>query len=514
MDIDKTIATLHPLEQKVLPLIPKNKNFDSLISASKLKDVEVMRALQWLENKNIIDLKKTVKEIIALDVNGKKYSKEGLPERKFLQAIKTKELSLEGIEKKTGLEKQELNISLGVLKKKAAILVRPEKSGTIISITDHGMKLLEKESLEELFLKRLSEGSLETSSLTDEEKFAFDNLKIRKSILKTDVKRIIEPELTKFGTSLIKTGLKFGDVIDTLTPEMLKDGSWKNKTFRRYDVNINVPRIERGKRHFVKQSTDYAKQVWIEMGFKEMSGPILNTSFWNFDALFTAQDHPVRELQDTFYIKNPAKGKLPDKKIVDRVKRTHENGGDVHSKGWQYKWDPEDAKKNVLRTHTTVLSAKTLASLKEEDIPAKFFVVGKNFRNETLDWSHGFEFNQTDGIVVDPNANFRHLLGYLKRFFAKLGYPKARFRPAYFPYTEMSIEIDVYHPVHEQWVELGGAGIFRPEVVEPLLGKDIPVLAWGPGFDRIMMEFYKINDIRELYKNDIKQLREIKEWMR
>lgn len=514
MDIDKTIATLHPLEQKVLPLIPKNKSFESLISASKLKDVEVMRALQWLENKKIIELKKTVKEIIALDVNGKRYSEEGLPERKFLESIKARPQKLDDIGKRAKLEKNELGISLGVLKKKAAIDVKPEKSGITISITDQGKRLLEKESLEELLLKRLANESLETSSLSDEEKFAFDNLKIRKSILKTDVKRIIETGLTKFGTSLIKAGLNFGDVIDTLTPEMLKDGSWKDKTFRRYDVTINVPRIERGKRHFVKQSTDYAKQVWIEMGFKEMSGPILNTSFWNFDALFTAQDHPVRELQDTFYIKNPAKGKLPDKKTVDRVRRTHENGGDVNSKGWQYEWDPEDAKKNVLRTHTTVLSAKTLASLKENDIPAKFFVVGKNFRNETLDWSHGFEFNQTDGIVVDPDANFRHLLGYLKRFFAKLGYPKARFRPAYFPYTEMSIEIDVFHPVHEQWVELGGAGIFRPEVVEPLLGKDIPVLAWGPGFDRIMMEFYRINDIRELYKNDIKRLREIKEWMR
>jgi phenylalanyl-tRNA synthetase alpha chain len=131
-----------------------------------------------------------------------------------------------------------------------------------------------------------------------------------------------------------------------------------------------------------------------------------------------------------------------------------------------------------------------------------------------LDWCHLFEFNQTEGIVIDENANFKHLLGYLKRFFAKLGFPQARFRPAYFPYTEPSIEIDVFHPVHKEWVELGGAGMFRPEVVEPLLGEAVPVLAWGPGFDRIMMEYYKITDLRDLYKNDLSQLRGMRQWMR
>ena len=147
-------------------------------------------------------------------------------------------------------------------------------------------------------------------------------------------------------------------------------------------------------------------------------------------------------------------------------------------------------------------------------MPAKFFIVGRNFRNEAVDWSHLFEFNQTDGIVIDKNANFRHLLGYLKRFFAKLGFPKARFRPAFFPYTEPSVEIDVFHPVHEEWIELGGAGMFRPEVVKPLLGEEIPVLAWGPGFDRIMMEYYGITDLRDLYKNDLKQMNKMRQWMR
>lgn len=295
---------------------------------------------------------------------------------------------------------------------------------------------------------------------------------------------------------------------------MLKTGSWKNKEFRKYDVKSYVPKITGGKRHFVNQAMQFAKKVWIEMGFKEMNGPIINTSFWNFDALFTAQNHPVRDMQDTFFIKDPSKGKLPDKNLMQNVKAVHEDGWNTGSKGWRYKWNEEEAKRNVLRTHTTVLSAKTLATLKKSDWPAKYFAVGRCFRNETLDWCHLFEFNQTEGIVVDPNANFKHLLGYLKNFFTKMGYPQARFRPAFFPYTSHSLEIDVYHPVHKKWIELGGAGIFRPEVVKPLLGEEVPVLAWGPGFDRIYMEYYKITDIRDLYRNDLKQIREARVWLK
>ena len=167
-----------------------------------------------------------------------------------------------------------------------------------------------------------------------------------------------------------------------------------------------------------------------------------------------------------------------------------------------------------MRTHTTCLSAQTLASLKEKDLPLKFFAIGKCFRNETLDWKHGFEFNQTEGIVVAENVNFRHLLGYLKIFFKKMGFEKIRMRPSYFPYTEPSVEIDVWHPEKKTWLELGGAGIFRPEVTIPLLGKHIPILAWGPGFDRILMDYYQVKDLRELYKNDINQLRKTKIWMR
>jgi len=249
------------------------------------------------------------------------------------------------------------------------------------------------------------------------------------------------------------------------------------------------------------------------MGFDEMSGNMIESSFWVFDALFTPQDHPAREMQDTFFLSNH-ESELPDKKIIKSVKESHETGISG-SKGWGYSWEEKDARRTVLRTHTTSLSALKLYELSKSKLKkGKFFSVGKVFRNETIDWKHGFEFYQSEGIVVDKDANFRHLLGYLKQFYKKMGFEKIRFRPSYFSYTEPSVEIDVFHPERKEWIELGGAGIFRPEITIPLLGENIPVLAWGQGFDRIIIDYYKIKDLRELYKNNITKLRKIKFWIK
>ena len=352
---------------------------------------------------------------------------------------------------------------------------------------------------------------MDFNSIKDLDKLAFENLKRRKDIVEIEDRKLIKVRLTDLGKRISKANFD-EDLIEALTPKMLKQNSWKGKKFRRYDLTSPVPRIYGGKRHFVNQATDYAKSIWLEMGFKEMKGNMVETGFWIFDSLFTAQDHPAREMQDTFYLKGIS-GKLPDdKKLIESVKRAHESGVGG-SKGWQYKWNEDDAKMVSLRSHTTSLSVRKLQEIRDSgEFPAKYFSIGKCFRNETVDWSHGFEFNQTEGIVVDENANFKQLLGYLMQFFKKMGYKKIRVRPAYFAYTEPSLEIDIFHPIHKKWIEIGAAGMFRPEVTIPIFGKHIPVLAWGPGFDRIIMEFFGINDLREMYKNDIGKLREMKFW--
>ena len=515
---ERLLETLHSLERKVLPYLAEHSDMKELEAASGLQEIEVIRALQWMSNKKIILTPvKKFSELVELDRLGERYQKDGLPEKRFLQAA-SKNKGLDKLKAAGNLTDEEVQLCLGLLRKKAAIDIRRSPKGLVITLTKQGESLAKKKSLEEQFLSTLAAGPKPVDSLEDVERYAFEELRKRKTLIKIRTVWSMKVHLTPLGKRLLKRhslrGPSAKDIIDTLTPKMLQSGSWKNKKFRRYDVSINVPAVHPGKRHFVNQAIEYARRIWLDLGFKEMVGPILQPSFWNFDALFTAQDHPVREMQDTFYIKRPSQATLPAKQLVEKVRAVHESGGNTGSTGWRYQWTPAEARRNVLRTHTTVLSARTLATLKKTELPAKYFALGINFRNEAIDWSHNIEFNQSEGIVIDEDANFRHLLGYLKKFYRKMGYPDARFRPAYFPYTEMSVEMEIFHPVRKVWLELGGAGLFRPEVVVPLLGKDIPVLAWGPGFDRTITEYFNINDIRELYSNDLKQLREMKLWMK
>ncbi len=510
-NLPSLIAKLHPLERAILPLLKEESTLAGLTAASKLQEVEVVRALQWLENKQVLKIHAERKKVVVLEENGKKYQVQGLPERRLLKVLTENYQPLSALTAKAKLTHEEVQASIGVLKRKVAIEISKEKE-LMIKLGLQGQKLLREPLLEEKFLGRNFPLALE--KLTDVEQLALQELQRRKEIVKVEEQKQVTVELLPLGKQLANAKIE-QNVVNRLTPAMLKTGSWKKQRFRAYDVEINVPAVFGGKKHFVTQAVEYARQIWLEMGFKEMTGNYVGTSFWNFDALFTAQDHPVREMQDTYYLGEPVEqGKLPSEKLVKAVKEMHEHGGNIGSTGWQYRWDEEDARRNVVRTHTTILSVQTIASLKNTDLPAKFFAIGKGFRNETADWSHLFEFNQTEGIVIDEKANFQHLLGYLREFAKKMGYPKVRFRPAYFPYTEPSVEGDVYDPIHNKWIEFIAAGVFRPEVVVPLLGKDVPVLAWGPGIDRMITSSYGLTDIRDLYKNDVKQLREMKVWLK
>lgn len=499
-EINKVIESLSPLERKIIPYI--GEKIEEIIEKSGLDRVSVLRALEFLNSKKIISLKVEKRKIIDLGTNGVYYKKKGLPERNLLELVESKIFSMDEAQKESKLSVNEFKAALGALKKRALIELKNGKIHFSGNKEEVG-----KKTLEERFLDQLP---VNFDDLTSEQKFAYDKLKDRKEIVDLRDEQEINFEISDLGKKLMKEDLsKADDFLEELTSDMIKSNSWKGKKFRHYDVTSQVPRISGGKRHFVAQATDYGRKVWSEMGFEEMSGNLLQSSFWNFDALFTAQDHPVREMQDTFFLDNDVE--LSDKKLVNEIKKAHEGGVDG-SKGWQSDWDEDVSKKLVMRTHTTCLSVQTLSKMDVKDLPRKFFALGKCFRNETVDWSHGFEFNQTEGIVVDRDANFRHLLGYLKQFFKKMGLEKVRFRPAYFPYTEPSVEIDVFHPEKKVWLELGGAGIFRPEVVIPLLGEWVPVLAWGPGFDRVLMDYYGIKDLRELYKNDLFKLRKMKVW--
>ena len=461
--------------------------------------IEVERAVQWLENKGVISRRIVVHELVKLGELGRSYVKGGLPEHRFLQSLK-KPVPFKDLKKATGLEEDEVKVSIGVLKSNAAVVV--EKG--MVMLTDHGRSLLKKKSPEQAMLENLSRSPINTDSLKPEEQLAVNNLKKRKGLVELELERTIDITLTGLGKQLAEQKIDSSKVVDRLTPDHLKEGSWKKSDFRRYDVSVNVPRVSFGRLHHYRSFLDQVRQKFTTLGFKEMKGPVVESDFWDMDALFMPQFHSARDIHEAYYIKEPEFAEL-DMKIVQKVKTAHEDGFGTGSKGWRYDFDISRTKRNLLRTQGTALSARMLAS-KELQIPGKYFGVTKCFRYDVIDATHLPDFFQTEGIVVEEGLTLSHLKGLLKLFAEEFAETeKFKLRPAYFPFTEPSVELFAKHP-DLGWVELGGAGIFRPELTKPL-GVDHPVIAWGIGIGRIGMFKMGIKDIRDLYSHDLEFLK-------
>jgi phenylalanyl-tRNA synthetase alpha chain len=486
---------LHPHEIRVLKTLKKESTPEKLAEGSGLQYDAVLRAVSWLKTKELVDVVEAVSCDVRLGSEGLEYAEKGLPERQVINAIGTGASIPEVREKVGGLI---FNIGFGWLRKKNLVEVREGR-----------VRVLKKEeTADEKLVKALKKkGVVNSSGLKKEELAALDRLKTRKNVVEiVEVNRItVKP--TKKGLKLASTVAE-DERVSQLTPEMLVSGSWKGAEFRPYDVSVFVKPLRAAKKHPLQREIAEVRRIFISMGFTEIRGPLVESAFWNFDALFQPQDHPARDMHDTFYLKKPSSVEIfRFNELKDGVARTHEDGGDTGSTGWRYGWSEDVARKTLMRTHTTAVTARHLARIKPDDLPVKVFSIGKVFRNEAVDYKHLPEFYQVEGIVADPSVDFPNLLGILKQFYDEMGFRKVRFRPGYFPYTEMSVEPEVFFEEKREWIELGGAGIFRPEVVVPLLGEDIPVLAWGLGLDRVVTLKLGLSDIRELYLSDLDWLK-------
>ncbi|NIM46724.1 MAG: phenylalanine--tRNA ligase subunit alpha [Candidatus Aenigmarchaeota archaeon] len=421
---------------------------------------------------------------------GKEYLKNGLPEKQLLKFIEN-EKPLEEVSK---FPKSE--IAVGWARKIGWIIIENK----IVKLTENGKNIIDKKTdLDE---------ALEEIEKKGEVKEELIKILLSRKLIE-EVKEIEKLKKTSLWKRIFGKEEKKGEVkeeIAQLTPDLIKSGEWKNKTFRKYDVSGPAPRIYPGKKQPYIQFLEDIKERLIGLGFQEMRGPLIETSFWNCDALFIPQDHPAKSLHDLFYMKIPSKGKLPDENLIAKVKATHEGGWVTESSGWGGIWNKEEATKLVLRSHTTAVSARTL--FKNKDKPAKYFTINRNFRPDVIDAGHLMEFYQCEGIVIGENLTFRHLLGFLKEIAQAVGLKEVKFKPGFFPYTEPSVEGFVKHPT-VGWIETLAAGMFRPELLRPLGVEKSQVLAWGLGIGRLAMAKLGIEDIRMLFSEDLEWLRNV-----
>ena len=500
MDIDKTIKELSQNEKKVLITLEKTGGKTSpeeILKKGEFKqEVEVMNASSWLQSKKLVKIEDHIKTVYSLGKEGKHFLERGLPEKRSLKTLSSKggKASLKDLS--NVLNKNEIPVAVGWLKKKGWASIKKDKD-TILELTNDGKKALKKELEEEKILKQLSE---KPNSEIDKNKIK--SLLSRKNVVKE--KQVVTSTiiLTENGKKILQKGFEFKDEISQITSNVIKSGSWKNKTIRPYDIDAFAPAVYGGKAHPMVDLIGKIRQIFLEMGFEEIEGDFVESCFWNMDMLFIPQDHPAREMQDTLYCKTPSNIKIDDKNLVNKIAEVHEDGGKTSSTGWGYKFSTSEGERALLRTHTTVNTIRYLYNHPEP--PCKVFSIGRVFRKENIDSTHLPEFYQIEGIIHEENTSFKQLIGVLKEFYRRMGFERVRVRPGYFPYTEPSMEVDVYW--NNQWMELGGSGIFRPEVTEPI-GVKNPVLAWGLGLERLAMLRFGLTDIRDLYISDLGWLR-------
>ncbi len=510
-DLIALLESLHPLEHKVLLCFERGGTLSAseLMKGSGLDESRLDMASGWLQPKGLLQVTdESVTSLVALTETGRDYLEKGTPELRIITALREgKQFTVKDVIQSWGMGPSEVSSAMGGLRE--AGVVRIVQGGVLELVS--GVDISAYEFLSGLIKTASEHEHAELNTFSAEHQAAiqanFHKRGKSKGIFRITEKKNRSYSLTPEGTEMLRLIRARGVVAEEaslLTPEMLKQGTWKNKKFRSYNIALNPPRQSIGRKHPYKEFLDFVKYKFTGMGFEEMRGPLVENEFWDMDALFMPQFHPARNIHDVYFVKVPTACKKIEEPFARQVAAAHKDGGKTGSTGWRYPFDIERAKRLILRSQGTAVSARTLAS--GPKVPGKYFSIARCFRYDAVDATHAPDFYQVEGIVLGEDINFTTLLGLLQLFgqeIAKAG--EFQFRPAYFPFTEPSVELHVKHP-ELGWMELGGAGLFRPEVTKPL-GVDVPVIAWGLGLDRMAMVALGIQDIRELFSRDLDFIR-------
>ncbi|MFP4011377.1 MAG: phenylalanine--tRNA ligase subunit alpha [Spirochaetaceae bacterium] len=502
---------LHPLEVRVLLKFGPKDELDAerLVEELGFNTGQANQALSWLSAKELVAEQRREHSVsYELTELGERYAAEGMPEERIVSLVRERgPMRMPDISAALSLENKETGSAYGSLSKAGVLTMDEEKR---VAARDGAQLPPSVATLRALIDRARKQGSLTDAELDDDEREVIGTVSKKRGASST-IFRVAEHErvvftVTKAGAearrALEAAGVT-GEEIGTLTPEMLRTGAWRHRDFRPYNINVPPARVLPGRRNPYGAYLESVKDKLTSLGFEEFDGPLVETEFWNSDALFMPQFHAARDIHDVYYTDEPSHAKEIEEPYLSHVARTHEDGWETGSLGWRYPFDRDFTRRLILRSQGTVLSAKQLPKAK---IPGKYFGIVRCFRNDQIDATHLSDFYQTEGIVLGENVNLRTLLGFLRMFAIEVaGAEEVKYVPGYFPFTEPSVEVHIKHPVLG-WFELGGSGIFRPEVTEPM-GIHVPVLAWGLGIDRMALVNLGLDDLRELFSNDIERVR-------
>ena len=451
----------HDIEKKIIISLKDNpkQTPETLEKSTNLSPDQIRRGIEWLRLKELAIVDESKTSTIRLGKNGLESLEKGLPERRLLNSLSDGPKKLSDLQKEIG---SIFGPAMGLSRKNNWV----EATSDQISLKSAPATLPGEKTLNQIGTKKLSQNEIDKNDLS--------------SLLKRP--DFILEDIVKTKTISLNDSAKSLDL---------------SASSGAIDVEAKVPEVFVARTHPLKDTLDEIREIFVTLGFSEIIGTMSQSSFWNFDALFTPQDHPARELQDTFYLDGISAKKIATPEQIRKVSESHK-------KNWRYHWDINEAKKMALRTHTTCVTIQHLAEKKPDE--ARIFSLGRVFRNEKVSYKHLVEFNQIEGVVVGKDANLRNLMGIQREFYKRIGITKIKFWPTFFPYTEPSLQTMVYNERLGKWIELFGMGIFRPEVTKPL-GITKPVLAWGGGIERIAMLKYGLDDVREFYNNNLSWLR-------
>jgi phenylalanyl-tRNA synthetase alpha chain len=465
-----------------------------------LEHQEVIGECKSLEMAEVIQLEKQESKFIQITQDGKDVLEKGSPELVLLDYLK----SCGGSSSKKELTEKFGKDHRGFPRAMQAKYIEYDNKSDKVGIksTVDVEKVLSNDEFKETLNKFLNNS---TADIYDQ-----NLIKNYQKVLK-----YITVETLKFFHVSKGKNIEFGlqKQEADLTKELLVEEKWEKSRFKKYNYAAQGLSVRNGALHPLLRVRTQFREILLELGFQEMpTNNFVESSFWNFDSLFQPQQHPARDAHDTFFLNNPKYSKIKQilPEYFQRVKEVHEIGG-YESLGWNYNWSEEEASKNILRTHTTAVSSRMLYKLAEEFqktgefTPKKYFSIDRVFRNESLDATHLAEFHQIEGLVADYNLGLGHLIATIQDFFHRFGIKKMRFKPAYNPYTEPSMEIFAYHDGFKKWVEIGNSGIFRPEMLLPMgLPKNVSVIAWGLSLERPTMIHYGLKNIRDLFGHEVK----------